>query len=67
MEINTLLAKLRDSPELADALDGDSAWLLPLHGGLPPKEQQEVFKPCGRGRRKIVLATNVAVRTIPRK
>ncbi|KAI0212406.1 ATP-dependent RNA helicase DEAH12, chloroplastic, partial [Lamellibrachia satsuma] len=33
---------------------------LPLHGGLPPKEQQKVFDPEVNGYRKIVFATNCA-------
>ncbi|XP_061196390.1 uncharacterized protein LOC133204659 [Saccostrea echinata] len=35
-------------------------WILPLHGKLQTEEQNLVFKDPPRGRRKIVLATNVA-------
>ena len=33
---------------------------LPLHGGLPPNEQRNVFEPDNDRRRKIVFATNCA-------
>lgn len=33
---------------------------LPLHGGLSLDEQSRVFEPVSGGRRKVVLATNVA-------
>lgn len=35
-------------------------WILPLHGKLQTDEQNLVFKCASKGRRKIVLATNVA-------
>ena len=38
----------------------DDVVSLPLHGGLPPNEQQKVFDPEINGRRKIVFATNCA-------
>jgi HrpA-like RNA helicase len=34
--------------------------LLPLHGGLQPKDQNLVFKPVGGGLHKVILSTNVA-------
>ena len=45
-----------------DPLLGDTARfvVLPLHAGLPPERQKDVFKRPPRGARKIVLATNVA-------
>ncbi|MEK7415960.1 MAG: ATP-dependent helicase HrpB, partial [Planctomycetota bacterium] len=36
----------------------DDLLVLPLHGGLPPEEQDAALKPADR--RKVVLATNVA-------
>jgi ATP-dependent RNA helicase DHX57 len=33
---------------------------VPLHGSLPPSEQQLAFEPAAQGRIKVVLATNVA-------
>lgn len=36
----------------------DDLAVLPLHGGLPPEEQDEALRPADR--RKVVLATNVA-------
>lgn len=34
--------------------------LLPFYSGLPAAQQMEVFKPCPRGCRRVILATNVA-------
>jgi ATP-dependent helicase HrpB len=34
--------------------------LLPLHGGLQPKEQSRVFQRAPNGFTKVVLSTNVA-------
>jgi HrpA-like RNA helicase len=40
------------------------AWVLPLHGSLPPEEQKRVFDHPPRGVVKVVLATNVAETSI---
>nr|KAG5698410.1 hypothetical protein BaRGS_006605 [Batillaria attramentaria] len=37
---------------------------FPLHGQLQPDEQQKVFEPLGRNKRKIVFATNCAETSI---
>jgi ATP-dependent helicase HrpB len=37
---------------------GESIELLPLHGELPPQEQDRVFQSCPR--RKVIVSTNVA-------
>ncbi len=34
--------------------------ILPLHGELPPADQDRVVDPSGDGRRRIIVATNVA-------
>lgn len=34
--------------------------LLPLHGGLQPKEQSEIFKPAPKRFTKVICSTNVA-------
>lgn len=34
--------------------------VLPLHGALPPEQQDAALQPHPQGRRKVVLATNVA-------
>ncbi|XP_048779394.2 uncharacterized protein LOC125682846 [Ostrea edulis] len=39
---------------------GKDHWILPLHGKLQTEEQNLVFKVSPKGKRKIVLATNVA-------
>ena len=36
-----------------------AAWILPLHGSLPPDEQRRVFDRPPAGVTKVVLATNV--------
>jgi len=45
---------------LAPALDEATDALMTLHGNLPLAEQMRVLAPEAAGRRKIVLATNVA-------
>lgn len=46
----------------AERLSGLSGHVdvLPLHGGLAPREQDAVIKPAADGRRKVVLATSIA-------
>ncbi|XP_048779374.2 uncharacterized protein LOC125682827 [Ostrea edulis] len=43
---------------------GKDHWILPLHGKLQTEEQNLVFKVSPKGKRKIVLATNVAETSI---
>src|SRR3546814_7277272 len=38
----------------------ESPAILPLHGDLPVDQQAQVLQPDPRGRRRVVLATNVA-------
>lgn len=38
----------------------DDILLCPLFGDLSLKQQQQAIKPCGSGKRKLVLATNIA-------
>ncbi len=38
----------------------DGVDLLPLHGGLPLPEQDRALRPDGSGRRRVVLATDIA-------
>lgn len=40
--------------------DLDAIDLLPLHGGLPLPEQDRALRPDGGGRRRVVLATDIA-------
>ena len=45
----------------ASSLDGIDAEILPLHGELPPAEQDHVLRPASPGRRRrVVLATSIA-------
>ncbi len=41
-------------------LEGCGAVLLPLHGELPPGEQDRALQPDPQGRRRVVLATSIA-------
>jgi ATP-dependent helicase HrpB len=52
------VGEIRAAGEDLQDLIGDDALVLPLHGELPAEEQDRALLP--RGRRKIVLATNVA-------
>lgn len=51
--VNALLAP----PECAGSSD---LAIIPLHGSLPPAEQDRALRPDPAGRRKVVLATSVA-------
>jgi len=44
----------------AERLSGIGAEILPLHGELPPAEQDRALAPLPAGRRKVVLATSIA-------
>ena len=55
MEINSTLDTLREFPNLH---------ALPLHASLIPAEQRRVFTPVPKGKRKVVVATNVAETSI---
>ena len=55
MEINRTLDALRGFPNMH---------ALPLHASLIPTEQRRVFPPAPRGKRKVVVATNVAETSI---
>jgi HrpA-like RNA helicase len=39
-------------------------WILPCHGNLTADEQRQVFKHAPKGKRKVVLATNIAETSI---
>ena len=43
---------------------GLKIWALPMYGSLPPNDQLKVFRPGGRGTRKVVVATNIAETSI---
>ena len=55
MEINLTLDALRGLPNIH---------ALPLHASLMPTEQRRVFPPPPRGKRKVIVATNVAETSI---
>jgi len=44
----------------AERLSGLDAEVIPLHGELPPAEQDRALNPHPTGRRKVVLATSIA-------
>ncbi len=44
----------------AERLSGLDALVVPLHGELPPAEQDMALNPAPDGRRKVVLATSIA-------
>ena len=55
-EIDNVITRLEE-------LDLRDAVLLPAHGGLAPQDQQKIFQSFP-GRRKVVLATNIAETSI---
>ena len=67
----SILVFLPGAPEINQAKDiigritsGMSILLLPLHGGLQPKEQNAVFNDPPKGVVKVILSTNVAETSI---
>jgi ATP-dependent helicase HrpB len=50
----------RVAAALADGNAGDGVEVLALHGELPVEQQSRVLQPAPDGRRRVVLATNVA-------
>jgi HrpA-like RNA helicase len=63
----SILVFLAGAPEINNAMEtikrctkGLQLLLLPLHGGLQPKDQNLVFRPSGVGITKVILSTNVA-------
>ena len=52
-------AEIRRTAELLENLPEDTA-LYPLYGDLPPREQDAALAPAPPGRRKVVLATDLA-------
>ena len=47
-----------------DSKHGLRLWVLPMYGSLAPTRQLKVFRPAGRGHRKVVVATNIAETSI---
>jgi ATP-dependent RNA helicase DHX57 len=67
----SILVFLSGAPEINQAkitiekvTRGMSILLLPLHGGLQPKEQNAVFPPAPKHMVKVILSTNVAETSI---
>ena len=50
--------------ELGRSDSSRNLWILPLHGGLLPEEQRKVFRRPPSGKRKVILATNIAETSI---
>jgi len=67
----SILVFLPGAPEIARAQEvilritrGANMTLLPLHGGLQPRDQQKVFLSSRSGNTKVILSTNVAETSI---
>ena len=50
--------------ELRGVSGGASFDVVPLHGSMPPDRQDAAVAPAARGRRKVIVATNVAETSI---
>ncbi len=59
-DVLVFLPGQREIARLMRGLDGIDAELLALHGELPVEQQALVLRPHPGGRRRVVLATNVA-------
>lgn len=68
-EIGKVEALLRSVPlPTSPRMEGEETEILALHGELPVEQQSRVLQPSQDGRRRVVLATNVAESsvTLPR-
>ena len=66
-EVDHCVTLLKDHARAEDPSKnkhGLKIWALPMYGSLPPNDQLKVFRPGGRGTRKIVVATNIAETSI---
>ena len=54
----------RVAADLEQSITQPDVTIVPLHGGLDQKLQQDAIAPAARGRRKVVLATSVAETSI---
>ncbi len=54
------MAEIEATRALLETMLPEEALLLPLHGSLSPAEQDCALQPAPPGRRKVVLATNIA-------
>lgn len=54
------VAEIKRVQALLDAVIGEDVDLCPLYGALTLAEQQKAILPAEQGRRKVVLATNIA-------
>lgn len=59
-DVLAFLPGVRDIDRTMAALAGVDAAILPLHGGLEPAQQRAALRAHPDGRRKIILATNIA-------
>jgi ATP-dependent helicase HrpB len=65
-ETGDILAFLPGAPEIERAREalaavaGSNLEILPLHGALSSAEQDRALRPDGRGRRRLILATDLA-------
>src|SRR5207244_5750213 len=57
-DVLVFLPGLREIRQTAEQLEDVDAEVLPLHGDLPPEQQDRALQKLDR--RKVVLATNVA-------
>jgi len=54
------ISEIKRLQERLEPFESDNLECLPLYGGLSLKEQTKAIQPCSEGRRKVVLATNLA-------
>ncbi|MTW20811.1 ATP-dependent helicase HrpB [Allochromatium palmeri] len=59
-DILAFLPGAREIERAREALAGADIEILPLHGALSSAEQDRALRPDGRGRRRLILATDLA-------
>ena len=59
-DLLAFLPGVREIERVAERIDGGPFAVLPLHGQLEPTQQRVALRPEPTGRRKVILATNIA-------
>ncbi|XP_057829272.2 probable pre-mRNA-splicing factor ATP-dependent RNA helicase DEAH9 isoform X2 [Cryptomeria japonica] len=61
-DVDAAVQLITEEAQKADSSSG--LFVLPLYAGLPRSEQELIFGPAPRGKRKVIVATNIAETSI---